>query len=162
MKKCFVLAVAMMLLPSAYAAVTPGRIIENPLVARTLDSFTQEAAKIHQQMQPGGIYEYIKPADKARVEGRLDEMRKLLKNGSSHSDMPRADKVALLNAQEEINGILMHNDANRLVCESRAPVGSHLPITQCRTYGEVMAEQRQAQKWMQDLQDKSPQLRGGN
>jgi len=53
-------------------------------------------------------------------------------------------------AQEEVNGILHHNDNNRLVCEHVAPVGSHLPVTTCRTYGEILGQRRADQKFLQD------------
>ena len=45
-----------------------------------------------------------------------------------------------------MNGLLKHNDANRLVCESRAPVGSHLPVTTCRTFGEIERGRADANK----------------
>ena len=107
--------------------------------------------KIREQMQPGGIYGLIKPADRSRVETRLGDMQKLLQDHSSEGDMPRADKIRLTNAQEEVNGILRHNDNNRLVCERRAPLGSNIPVTTCRSYGEMETERRETQKSMIDL-----------
>lgn len=123
---------------------------EKPLIARTFESFKQDAARIHQQMQPGGVYEHTSANDQARVEARLADMSRLLQEHSSQSEMTETDKVALLNAQEEINGILQHNDNNRLVCEHIAPVGSHRPVTTCQTYGEKMARQQNDQKYLQD------------
>jgi hypothetical protein len=123
---------------------------EKPLVARTYESFQKDSARIRQQMQPGGVYEHTSAADQARVDARLGDMSKLLQAHSSQSEMQETDKVALLNAQEEINGILQHNDNNRLVCEHVAPVGSHRPVTTCQTYGEKMARQQRDQKYLQD------------
>jgi hypothetical protein len=142
----------------AYAAPDTG---EKPLVARTFDTFKQDSARIRQQMQPGGTYEHTPPSDQARVETRLGDMYKLLEAHSSQAEMNEADKVALLNAQEEINGILKHNDNNRLVCEQVAPVGSHRPVTTCRTYGEVMARERADQKYLQDS-SRTSQRKAGN
>jgi hypothetical protein len=126
-------------------------VIDKPLVAQTLDSFLQEASNIREQMHSGGVYGFIKSADRDRVETRLDQMQKLLQAHAQEGDLPRADKVALVNAQEEVNGILRHNDKNRLVCESRAPVGSNIPVTTCRTFGEIEDQRREAQKSVNDF-----------
>jgi hypothetical protein len=151
MKMLFVFAATMFLLPSVHAAGKHDPVVEKPLVAQTLDSFVQESAKIREQMQPGGIYGLIKSGDKTRVETRLGDMQKLLQDHSSQGDLPQADKISLTNAQEEVNGILRHNDNNRLVCERRAPLGSNIPVTTCRTFGEMELERREAQKSMNEF-----------
>lgn len=145
------LALTVVMLPSVYAAGNRSQVVEKPLVAQTLDSFTEESAKIHEQMQPGGVYGFIKAADRARVEARLGDMQKLLQNHASQGDMAQADKIALTNAQEEVNGILRHNDSNRLVCERRAPLGSNIPVTTCRTFGEMEDQRREARKSMDEF-----------
>ena len=134
---------------------------EKPLVAKTFEAFKQDSARIRKQMQPGGVYEHTSANEQARVETRLGDMYKLLEAHSSEAEMSETEKVALLNAQEEINGILQHNDSNRLVCEHVAPVGSHRPVTTCRTYGEIMARERADQKYLQD-RGRTPQRVGGN
>jgi hypothetical protein len=148
MKRCLLLLGALFVASPVFAASS--QVAEKPLVAQSLDSFNTEAAKIREQMRPGGVYDHIAPKDKGRVEERLDQMQKLLSAHSADGDLRREDKVALLNAQEEVNGILRHNDNNRLVCEHTAPVGSHVPKTTCRTYGEVLEQQRADQKFLQD------------
>ena len=151
MKMYFALAALACALTVAHAAGTRSAVVDKPLVAQTLDSFLQEAANIREQMHSGGVYGFIKSADRDRVETRLDQMQKLLQAHAQEGDLPRADKVALVNAQEEVNGILRHNDKNRLVCESRAPVGSNIPVTTCRTFGEIEDQRRDAQKSMNDF-----------
>jgi hypothetical protein len=148
MKRCLLLLGALFVASPVFAASS--QVVEKPLVAQSLDSFNTEAAKIREQMRPGGVYDHIASKDKGRVEERLDQMQKLLSAHSADGDLRREDKVALLNAQEEVNGILRHNDNNRLVCEHTAPVGSHVPKTTCRTYGEVLEQQRADQKFLQD------------
>lgn len=139
---------AALLLQAGLVSAAPEQ--EKPLVAHTLESFQKDSARIHQQMQPGGQYEHTSDADKQRVEARLGDMSRLLQAHSSQSDMTETDKVALLNAQEEINGILQHNDNNRLICEHVAPVGSHRPVTTCQTYGEKLARQQRDERYLQD------------
>jgi len=48
--------------------------------------------------------------------------------------MDNATRLDLFNKQEEANGVLKHNDANRLVCESRKPIGSNIPVNTCYTF----------------------------
>ncbi len=150
MKKCLLLIAAMFMLSSAYAAGNRSQVIEKPLIGQTLDSFNQESAKIREQMQPGGIYGFMKTTDKTRVENRLADMQKLLQDHAADSGLGQNDKIALANAQEEVNGLLRHNDMNRLVCERRAPVGTNIPVTTCRTFGEIEEARHDAMKSMSD------------
>jgi hypothetical protein len=139
--------------PAALAAATP-------MVGQTLNSFEQDSARIRKDMQPGGKYGYISNIERSRVEDRLADMQKLLAAHANAADMQPSDKVALLNAQEEINGILNHNDNNRLVCEHVAPVGSHRPITTCHTYAEIMQQRERTQHDM-ERRLSTPQLKSG-
>ena len=148
MKRCLLLVGALFLVSPVFA--NGPKPVEKPLVAQSLDSFNTEAARIREQMQGNGVYGHISAKDKGRVEERLDQIGKLLATHTGDGDLRREDKVTLLNAQEEVNGILRHNDNNRLVCEHTAPVGSHVPVTTCRTYGEVLEQQRADQKFLQD------------
>ena len=154
------LILAILLLQAGAACAGANDTAEKPLVARTFDTFKQDAARIRQQMRAGGVYEHTSATEQSRVETRLGDMYKLLEAHSAQDAMSETDKVALLNAQEEINGILQHNDNNRLVCEHVAPVGSHRPVTTCQTYGEMMVRQENAQKYMQDRM-RTPQTKGG-
>jgi len=163
MKTYLAFVAAMLMLPTVYAASanTNSPVVEKPLVAQSLESFNRESARIREQMQPGGVYEFIKAADRARVETRLADMQKLLQDHSADGDMSKSNKIALVNAQEEVNGILRHNDNNRMVCESRAPVGSHIPVTTCRTYGEVEQQRRDSVKSVGDMNNTARQRGNG-
>lgn len=156
----FVLLAAALTASSAFAAES--MVVEKPVVAQSLESFNLESAKIREQMQPGGLYDHIRSPDKAKVEARLDSMQRLLQAHATQSDMPQADKLALFNAQEEVNGILRHNDNNRLVCESRAPIGSHIPVKTCRTYGEIEETRQASVKQMNEMNNLSRTQKAGN
>jgi len=149
---------AALLLQAGLACAAPEQ--EKPLVANTFEAFKRDSARIHQQLQPGGQYEHSSDADKERVEARLKDMYRLLEVHSTQAQMSETDKVALLNAQEEINGVLLHNDNNRLVCEHVAPVGTHRPVTTCQTYGEKMAREHNDQKYLEDRM-RTPQRKAG-
>lgn len=148
MHKFFAAMVAAFFLQAGYAADSQSQ--DQPLVATALASFVKEADQIRQGMKPGGHYEFIKEQDKQKVENRLDQMEKLLQAHSGAADMNQQDKIQLVNAQEEVNAILKHNDSNRLVCESRAPVGSHIPVTTCKTYGQIESERSQTNATMRE------------
>lgn len=156
------LAVACLLLFAAAAqASSEDRVVEKPLIAQTLEGFQKEAAGIREAMNPGGRYEFVKADDRKKIDARLNSMEALLQKHANQNDLNTGDKIALVNAQEEVNGILKHNDSNRLVCESRAPIGSHLPVKTCRTFGEMELERREATKSVSDL-DHSRVNRTGN
>ena len=147
MKRCLILLGALLLSGSAFAANSP-TTDNKALVGQSLESFNAEAAKIREEMKSGGAYSHIQASDRGRVEARLSEMEKLLSSHAGQGDLRAEDKVHLVNAQEEVNGILHHNDNNRLVCEHVAPVGSHVPVTTCRTFGEVMEQHKSDQDFL--------------
>jgi hypothetical protein len=142
MNRVIPFALALALAPIALPVHAAPQVDKHPLVAQTLESFNKDAARIEKEMESGGKYGYISSSEKGRVIAQLGEMRKLLTANANASDMPPDAKIALANAQEDINGILSHNDNNRLVCRREAPVGSHRPITTCKTYSEIMAQHR--------------------
>ena len=109
-------------------------VIEKPVVADTPETFAQQAAWIEKEMQPDGRYEFTKPADKQRVSVLMTQMSNLLQRSGTVAAMDHDTRVQMFNFQEEVNGLLKHNDANRLVCSSRQPIGSHIPTTTCVTY----------------------------
>jgi hypothetical protein len=114
--------------------IDPNKVVEKPAVADTPEAFARQLAWIEQEMQPEGRYEFIKPSDKARVHVLLDQMGSMLQRAGSVAAMDNATRIDLFNKQEEANSLLKHNDANRLVCESRAPIGSHIPVNTCYTF----------------------------
>lgn len=109
-------------------------VVEKPVVADTPETFAQQAAWVEQEMQPQGRYEFTKPADRQRVNVLMTQMSNLLQRSGSVASMDHDTRVQMFNAQEEVNGLLKHNDANRLVCQSYQPIGSHIPTTTCVTY----------------------------
>jgi hypothetical protein len=129
---------------SAYAVEDSdkSKVIEKPVVADTPETFAQQAAWIETEMQPEGRYEFTKPADKQRVNVLLGQMSNLMQRSGSVASMDHDTRVQLFNDQEEVNGLLKHNDANRLVCESHQPIGSHIPTTTCVTYRQREATAR--------------------
>jgi len=146
-----VLSAAACLVFATAAWAADEQVIEKPLIAQTLDGFQKEAGSIRESMKQGGRYEFIKADDQKKVEARLNSMEALLTKHAAQNDLNTNDKITLANAQEEVNAILKHNDSNRLVCESRAPVGSHLPVKTCHTFGELELQRHEAMKSVSDM-----------
>lgn len=157
--KTMTLAVLLAAAFSTTAYADDGKVVEKPVASDTFEGFGQQSAHVREQMQPGGIYEHITAADRARVDAQLNQMQKVFQAhpGQRAGDLPPADKLALFNAQEEVNGILKHHDNNRLVCERSMPVGTHLPVTTCRTYGEIMVTREQTHKSLDDWSRRAAQ-----
>jgi len=161
MKKCFLLAAVMLCWICAFAEdpttdTQAGKTDKNgvlitPVMAATPDKFAAQTQRIHEDMQTGGRYEFMKPSDRINVDSLLDQMANLLQRAGSVEAMNHDMRLALFNDQEAVNGVLKHNDSNRLVCESRAPVGSHIPLTTCHTFGQIEATARNTKEGMQQF-----------
>jgi hypothetical protein len=139
-------------------------VIDKPVVADTPAKFAETAAQVRLDMQKDGRYEFMRASDKQKVDALLNRMASQLEHFGSAGAMSHEAQIELFNEQEQVNGLLKHNDANRLVCESRAPVGSHLPVTTCRTYGDIERGRAEANKAVLDRNPmgRQPVLNQGN
>ena len=141
--------------PVAQAMSSPAASIpeENgkPVVkADTKNNFAAIAAAIHQQMQPGGRWQFIDNNERAMIDNSFADMGKLYDQFGSVGKMDQNAKMRLLADQSTVNAILTKKDGDRLICQSEMPVGSHLPVKTCKTYAQIQAEQRGAQQALQN------------
>lgn len=120
--------------------------------AQNKDDFTAVVAAVHQQMQQGGRYEFVDKGEREKVDASFSDMQTLFDKYGTVAQMDENAKVQLFNDQEAVNGILTRRDDKRLVCESVAPIGSHIPRTSCRTYREIELEHHQTQNFQQQMQ----------
>jgi len=125
------------------------------------DDFTAVVAAVHQQMLPGGHYEFTSNADRAKIDTQFGAMQTLFDKYGTVAHMDENAKVQLFNDQEAVNAVLTHNDSNRLVCEHIAPIGSNIPKTICKTYGQIQQEQRDS-KYYLNVTQQVPQLKSGH
>lgn len=132
MAMCFVL----LPLGAAYATKT-----EKVVKAENKTEFEAVVVAVHQQMVPGGRYEFVDKDERAKIDAGLDDMQTLFDKYGTVAQMNMGAKVQLFNDQEAVNAILTHRDDQRLICESIAPVGSHIPRTTCRTYREMQQDE---------------------
>jgi len=118
-----------------------------PIQATSQNDFAKVVASVRAEMAPKGRYAEVAGVERSRVNARLDEMTALFAKDGDVSQMGQADKVALFNAQEEVNGILLKRDGDRLVCKTEARSGTHFKNTTCKTAREIAIDQENAQKW---------------
>lgn len=134
------------------AAEIPTNTKGKPVVrADNKDHFEVVAAAIHQQMQPGGRWQYIDRDERQTIDGSFADMRALFNKYGSVSKMDRSAINRMVADQDTINAILTRRDGDRLICHEEMPVGSHLPVRHCRTYAQIQAEQQQTQRALNKL-----------
>ena len=133
------LAVALLTPLLAAGSAAPG---EPVIGADTAAKFAEQVAHVRDEMKPGGRYEFIRENDSIRLDHLLATMGALLMRHGSAAAMSRDARIELFNAQEQVNAILRHNDELRLVCESRPKIGSNIPQTTCRTFGDIERDRR--------------------
>lgn len=141
---------------SAAAADKP----EPAVNADTKETFATVSGWVHKEMSTGGRYEHVTSSERSTVDTKLAQMDALLEKHGSVSAMGDADKTQMFNDQEQVNAILAHRDGDRLVCQSVAPVGSHIPVKTCKTARQMEGDQREAQKFIQDRQN--AQMKSGS
>jgi hypothetical protein len=129
--------------------------------ADSKENFEPIVAAIHQQMQPGGRWQYIDARERTTVDGSFADMGKLYDQFGSVDKMDQAAKIRLLADQSTVNAILTKRDGDRLICQTELPVGSHLPVKTCKTYSQIQAQERNAQEYLRQS-FATPQNVGGH
>lgn len=110
---------------------------EPSVKADTKEAFAEVATSVRKGMEDGGRFEYLKPKERAQVEQGLDQMTALFDKYGTVQAMDEKGKIELFNAQESVNSVLTLRDRDRVICKKEAPIGSHIPIVQCHTYGQA-------------------------
>jgi len=123
---------------------------EPSVKADTKEAFTEIATTVRKEMDGGGRFEYLKPQERTQVDQGLDQMTALFDKYGSVSAMNEQAKIELFNTQEKVNSVLTLRDRDRVICKKEAPVGSHIPIVQCHTYGQAEDAKRGTEKQMAD------------
>lgn len=135
---------------------------DKPIVkAENKDDFAAVAAAVRKEMVPGGRFEFIDSQEHETVDQRLNDMASLFDRFGTVDQMSQDVKIELFNDQEEVNAILQHRDNNRRICESVAPIGSHITRTVCTTYRDKELERRRTQQFLDDTRLSNPQLKSG-
>lgn len=131
--------VAGLVVGAFFLQVAPAVASDAKVIVKAQDKSDLETVEmaVHQEMQPGRRYQFVTSQDRAKIDASFAVMQSLFDRAGSVDKMNEQEKVQLFNQQEAINAVLKHNDGDRLVCESVAPMGSHIPKTTCRTYRDI-------------------------
>jgi len=142
---CAIVALVLLMACAPVHAATTGAVR-----ATTRAAFETVAGEVRQEMDAGGRYAYVKPDEREKVEAGLARMQALFERSGSVDAMDKDQKIALFNAQEEVNAVLALRDRDRLVCERGSVPGSRIVSTHCRTYGELEALREASHSFMQE------------
>jgi hypothetical protein len=117
--------------------------------------FEDQTLAIHQEMKPGGRFEFTTPEERRQVDEQLATITALLQKRSG-SSLDDDDQLEIYAAQETANAILTRRDGRRLICEFSAPTGSNRKVKQCVTYADRMSAHKETRRMMFDNTRKSP------
>lgn len=138
--------VGMTLLPLAAAYASKE---ETVVKAENKSDFDAMVSAVHQQMAPGGHWEFVDSTERQQVDAGFADMESLFAKYGTVDQMNNEAKAKLYSDQEDINGILTRRDSRKLVCKSERPIGSLLPKRTCRTYGDIQRDRDNSQQFMQ-------------
>ena len=134
---------------------------ETIVKAENKADFAAVVSAVQSQMVPGGRYGFVDKKEREDVNHGLGYMQNLFDKYGTVAGMDQKTQMDLFNHQEAVNAILTRRDNNRLVCESVAPMGSHIPRKTCRTYGEIEQEHQNTRQAMDNFQN-VPQFKSGH
>jgi len=122
---------------------------ETIVKAETKAEFAAVAGEVQKQLQPGGRFEFATTKERTDIDANLGDMQSLYDKFGTVSAMDQKSKLQLFNDQEALNATLTRRDDKRLVCEHVAPLGSNIPRTTCRTYGQMERDHRDTQHFLE-------------
>ncbi len=134
---------------------------ETIVKAENKADFAAVVSAVQSQMVPGGRYGFVDKKEREDVNHGLGYMQNLFDKYGTVAGMDQKTQMDLFNHQEAVNAILTRRDNNRLVCESVAPMGSHIPRKTCRTYGEIEQEHQNTRQLMDNFKN-VPQFKSGH
>ena len=145
------LALCALALPSM---ARPAKVKPVQVHADTKATFDVVAAEVRSQLVAGGRFEFVPKDEQVKLNNSLNAMGAAFDKFGSVAQMDRETKIALFNDQEVVNGILKRRDAERLICRSELPTGSHIPTTKCRTYGDMQRSETDSRNYMERFQQR--------
>ena len=143
----------LVLLPCILALSGTATAKEGYVTQRKIEptAFAQLETLLQEEMDIGGRFAYVEPAERVAIDANLARMRGLLDGKRTLAELDEDERVAVFNAQAQINAILTKRDGERMICDRRMIVGSHRKETVCETYADRMARIKYSRERMDDL-----------
>jgi hypothetical protein len=101
--------------------------------------FLDQQCDIRDAVENDQQYRHVRNTQRDRLNKVQDARFAALEVRSDIAGLSDAQRIAVFNAQEEVNAFLLHADPDRPICQRRKPVGSHRPIVECHTKRERLA-----------------------
>lgn len=140
---CFLLASTSLMAESTAPAAAATANLSRQMLEPS--EFPAAAAALRTSLADRATYAHLSDADLATIDDRLQRMQGLLDGEDSVNDLGLRDKIALYNAQEEINALIEQRKPQRTRCERRKPLGSNLYTVVCETEAQRDAKRQDAQ-----------------
>lgn len=125
--------------------------------AESKAAFTAAAADIRKEMVPGGRFQFVTGVEVTRVNTSLDAIGALFEKYGTLANMDKVVKVTLFNDQEVVNSILAERDDLRLICKPKRATGTRIPVTECKTYGDIQRERADTHNALEQYYQRSRQ-----
>jgi hypothetical protein len=158
MKCAWAVGIALLVTASAMAKDTPEKTVN----AGDKASFDTVSAWVRKQMDTDGRYSFVTADERKTVSANLDRMGQLFEKHGDTAHMSDTEKTGLFNDQEQINAVLAKRDRDRLICRMDTPVGSHIPVKTCQTYGEIEARRKRDYNYIMDETNQKMQVLNPN
>lgn len=120
------------------------------LSATSAEEFREQAQKLRNELDAGGQYVALSTKDKARIGSQLEVLQGLYDNREAGKKFGKTDEVKLINASEEINGLLSGDQDDRLICQQERKLGSNRTQRICLTLAERRAQSEEAKSDMRN------------
>ena len=128
--------------------------------ANTPALFIAQADQVRKDIDGGKRYGALSAGDRMNVLEGLARMQALLEKSGDTASMNDRDRIALFNDQEAVNGILLRNDQDRLVCDMERRTGSKMPTRVCRTVRDITLDRSKGREAIEDLRSRPVMERG--
>lgn len=158
MYKLFLL-ISLLLFNTQVIAISEPLILKNTERMSKTD-FAQQIEQIRSEIKPGGRYEFINDAENHQITVSIDQINAILSKHGDSSPLSQTEKIAIYNAQEEINAILKRRDGERLICENVQQIGSHKRQVVCQTYADQERKKQQDRDTIRRIQSSNPESTG--
>lgn len=109
-----------------------------------------------------GEYGKLDRKSRQTLEQSWARLQALLDGHDSPMELPLDERIALLNAQERIVGILERHPRDTMICRKKRSTGTRIPATECLTIAQREARARHAREAMDRLAKPNPCVSGQN
>ena len=91
-------------------------------------------------------YNHISNSALDEIATEQNKIRSLVGTHSTMDELSERDRLEVFNAHQRVVAIVEGAEDDRVICKRVKPTGSHRPISQCQTVGELKRAREQLQR----------------